>query len=647
MGAKKPYSILAVDDEGANLIVLNRILSPEYSLYTAKSGTVALRLAGENRPDLILLDILMPDINGFEVLAALKENPSTQDIPVIIITGLDNADDEETGFSLGAADYITKPFKPVVVRARVKTQIKNAALMHMLADDLVRLSSIAEGSPQLMFYLSTDGKIEYMNPAATELSGYTEKELFEEGLALLLGRDNLRRLHEEYLPGLSGSSASGEKSLSFEMTVTWKDGGIRLFSFSAFAAVLHNGETGVGITARDDTELKRMQQELVAAKEQAEYYNKAKSDFLSRMSHEMRTPMNAIMGMTAIARTAEDGSRRIHCLDSIDESSRHLLGLIDNILDMAKIDSGNFDLVPRKFSFSRAAAQVSGGIASMAGEKKQDFTFQIDPAIPDSLIADEGRLQQILLNLLSNAVKFTPERGNIHFSAVLLEKSNADCVIRFEVTDSGPGISAELRERLWDAFEQLDNSIARAQGGTGLGLAITKRIVEMMGGSIEVDSEPGRGARFICTVRLRIDGGASGAGRGADGASALAGKRILVADDVEINREIIFSLMEDSGAVFEGAGDGKEALEMFSKNRYDLVLMDLHMPGMDGFESSRRIRASALPGAATIPIIAVTADAGSDVVSRCLEAGMNGHIRKPLDKDLLIDTIARNLSGKT
>jgi CheY-like chemotaxis protein len=339
----------------------------------------------------------------------------------------------------------------------------------------------------------------------------------------------------------------------------------------------------------------------------------------------------------------------MNCLDRIDESSRHLLYLIDNILDMAKIDAGNFELAPYKFSFTKTVEQIVADISAQAGAKKQRFSFKVDPAIPDSLVADGHRLGQVLFHLLSNGVKFTPEGGTISFSALKLapeppSPDGDECVIRFEVKDSGIGISAELKERLGNAFEQMDNSITRIYGGTGLGLAISKRIVQMMDGSIEVDSPPGGGSCFICTVKVKLNKDITLAENDSKSAVTLAGRRILVVDDVEINRDIIFGFLEDTGAVLDGARDGIEAVEMFSKNSYDVVLMDLHMPGMDGFEAARRIRNSEAPGKNLLPIIAVTADTGGDVVSRCLKAGMNGHVGKPVDCDLLINAIVGNLA---
>jgi CheY-like chemotaxis protein len=259
-------------------------------------------------------------------------------------------------------------------------------------------------------------------------------------------------------------------------------------------------------------------------------------------------------------------------------------------------------------------------------------------------------MKQILFNLLFNAVKFTPEKGEIRLSSQKVDASDGKCTIRFEVSDTGIGISAESQERLWDIFEQDDNGISRTYGGTGLGLPITKRIVEMMNGSIQVESEPGTGSRFICTIRVyykeqtaRPQAGDEITGKDT-GELDLTGCRILIVDDVEINREIIMNLLEDTGAVIDCVQDGKEAIDLFTLNGYEIILMDLHMPGMDGFETARRIRSSGLPKADSVSIIAVTADTSGDVIAACLEAGMDDHIGKPIDYETLRKKIARYLS---
>jgi PAS domain S-box-containing protein len=491
-----------------------------------------------------------------------------------------------------------------------------------------------------------------MNPAISEISGYTHEEITTGGLGLILTGEDLNKLNNEYLP-----EAIRNRRVDFEMWINRKDGKIRSLSFSAFAATLHSGETGVGIIARDETEKKLMQRELLEAKErtekallQQEYYNKAKSDFLSRMSHEMRTPLNAIIGMTGIARNAEDAVRRKGCLDKADESSRHLLNIINNVLDMSQLDTGKFVLSPKEFKFREMMGNVSAAASPGAKARGQEFSIKINPDIPDQLEADDHRLSQVLGQLLSNAVKFTPENGRIDLLAELAEPGfqaplPADiCVISFTVSNSGQGIPGEAQARLFHAFEQADNSITREHGGTGLGLAIAKGIVELMGGSIRSESDMGRETRFIFTVRAKRIQAGQAAPAGNNRELNLSGKRILIVDDVDMNREILLALLEDTGAVLSTAENGAEAVSFFTEKGCDLILMDLHMPNMTGLEAARRIRASALPGADTIPIIAVTADSDGDMRQRCAEAGMNDQIAKPVNFGILFETIRKQFS---
>jgi PAS domain S-box-containing protein len=641
MDADMKQSVLIVDDEISNLKVLNQILSSEYDVLTAQSGQEALELVGEESPDLILLDVLMPDMSGFDVLRQLKAQEDTARIPVIFITGLDSDTDEEKGFLLGAADYIKKPFTDTIVRVRVHTQMQIIRQLSLTRDDLVRVSSIVESSPQFMLYISEKGNIEYINPAVSEVTGFSKEEFLARGLMLILKPEDLEQLFTEYLPG-----AIKHRKFSFQLNVVRKDGEIRVMLFSAFAATLTSGKIGMGLTAIDITDTNRLQQELLEAKEQAEvgfrqavYYNQAKSDFLSRMSHEMRTPMNAIMGATSIVRTADD-ARRLILFDKIDAGSQQLLRIINDMLDMAKIDAGGFDLSEQPFLFHSAMEAIQSEIIPLAAEKEQIFEVKIDKEIPSLVVTDERRLRQALKNLLDNAVKFTPNRGKIELEAIRLPDLENRCVLHFCVRDNGIGISSEHQERLWVAFEQADNSITRAHGGTGLGLSITRHIVEKMGGNIAVESELGQGSVFAFTISVSYEENSE-----PDTPlhfDKLEGVHALIVDDVEINREILFSLLEDTGLILETAENGLEAVQRFTQNGYDLVLMDLHMPVMDGYEAARQIRAMNQ----SVRIVAVTADTGGAVVARCLEAGMNAHMGKPVEYNTLLKTIVRQLENE-
>ncbi len=379
-------------------------------------------------------------------------------------------------------------------------------------------------------------------------------------------------------------------------------------------------------------------EELRAAVQAAEQANRAKSEFLSNMSHEIRTPMNAIIGMTTIAKSAPEPERKDYCLRKIETASVHLLGIINDILDMSKIEASKLELSPIAFRFADMAQEAAGIIKPKADEKRQTLSVRIDEKIPDRLIGDDQRLRQVITNLLGNASKFTPEEGSIDLSARLLHEENGLCAIRVEVRDSGIGISQEQQARLFNSFEQAENSTSRKFGGTGLGLAIAKSIVAMMGGDIQVESELGKGSLFSFTVALprgeeEPKHNPPAAVQLESAALNLAGYRILLAEDVEINREIVLALLEPTGLAVDCAENGVVALEMFRQapERYHMVFMDLQMPEMDGFEATRRIRQLDFPNAAAIPIVAMTANVFQEDIKKCLAAGMTAHMGKPLE----------------
>ncbi|MDR0466466.1 MAG: PAS domain S-box protein, partial [Deltaproteobacteria bacterium] len=523
-------------------------------------------------------------------------------------------------------------------------------------DKLTRVLAMTEASPDFAIFLGADGKIEYMNPAVSRISGHSRADLLVAGLSLLFSPEDFESLNTVRLPLVQQES----RPIGFEMSLIAKNGERYAFSFSIFSLLLRHGGIGIGMMGRDITELTRMQQELRTAKEQAEQaltheiqYHTAKGNLLSRVSHELRTPLNAIIGTTSIVEKANEKKELNRHFSSIKTSSEHLLGIVNDILDMTGFDTGRFDFTPRPFSFGAAMRRVVDQIAQKAQDREQAFHVSIDGGIHDHMYGDERRLQQILLHLLSNAVTFAPEGGKIELSAKMLEINENECLVRFEVSDDGIGIAPETLERLWEPFEQADNGITRRYGGMGIGLPLTKRIVDLMKGTLRVESEPGKGAHFVCEVRLGVVNTASQMEDETDQDRTecpdliasevdLTGKRILVVDDVEINRDILLALLEDTGAILDEAGDGEEAVRLFSQNEYDLVLMDLHMPGMDGFAATKSIRASTLPRAGTIPVISVSAESNSaEFKSRRREAGINDHIAKPVSEKKLLGILAK------
>jgi len=456
---------------------------------------------------------------------------------------------------------------------------------------------------------------------------------------------------------------------------------------------------------RDLREQKAMLAKLEAALASAQAASLAKSSFLSNMSHEIRTPINAIVGMTAIGKSAPDVRGKDGAFEKIEGASNHLLGVISDILEMSKIEAGKFELYCRPFDFRKAIRGVAGMLGQLIEEKGLALEVSLDGAIPRLVVGDELRLAQVVANLLSNAAKFTPRGGRISLRAERLRlpiPGAADAAeaagqgealqgealpgsegfgaggsalpgaadqgealpgaalqgaapsgggfadaVRVEVSDTGIGISPEQQSRLFSAFEQAEAGTTRKFGGTGLGLAISKRIVEAMGGQISIESELGKGARFSFTALL-AEGGAEDAK--AESAAAMepgcfSGCRLLLADDVGINREIAEALLAPTGAEIDCAADGVEAVSKFfeAPERYDLILMDLQMPIMDGLTATQRIRAYGSDWARRVPIVAMTANVFQEDIEQCMAAGMNGHLGKPLRLEQIVEKLRPHL----
>ena len=395
---------------------------------------------------------------------------------------------------------------------------------------------------------------------------------------------------------------------------------------------------------------------LRAVQEEAISANAAKSNFLFSMSHEMRTPLNAVIGMSNIAKNTSDPERLSHCFDTIDTSSKQLLSLINNVLDMSKIESGKIELDLERFDIRRMLLGIESIVAVRAEEKKQTLSFEIDPKLHKYYVGDSLKLSQIITNLLGNAVKFTPEGGEVKLASRPAEKARggkaAQGRVRFEVSDTGIGITDDQRARLFKPFEQADAGITKRFGGTGLGLAISKGLIEKMGGFIDIISSPGKGSTFFFEVELGLPDEKDAARQEeADAAAAkpvdLTGIKLLLVEDMEINREIFISLLEDTGAQIDEATNGKEALDIYmaAPGKYDAIIMDIQMPVMDGYMATRRIRRSGLPGADTIPVIAMTANVFKEDVEHGKEAGMNAHLAKPINLETLTSTL-KTLTGK-
>jgi len=379
--------------------------------------------------------------------------------------------------------------------------------------------------------------------------------------------------------------------------------------------------------------------------------SKAKSEFLSNMSHEMRTPMNAIINMTSIAQKTADVERKNYALEKIGEASTHLLGVINDILDMSKIEAKKFELFPVEFNFEKMLSRVVNVVNFRVEEKNQRFIVQIDKNIPQMLIGDDQRISQIITNLLGNAVKFTPENGYINLNTQFLGEKDGDCILQISITDTGIGISKEQQKHLFESFQQAESSTARNYGGTGLGLSISKNFVQMMGGEIWVESEHNKGSTFAFTIKVKrgkeCESQIKTENQDAEDAINFKGRRILLVEDMEINREIVMMLLEPTHIEIDCAITGLQAVDMYIEEpqRYDIIFMDVHMPGMDGYEATRQIRSfekkklSDSKIRKRIPVVAMTANVFKEDIDNCLEAGMDDHVGKPLDYEVILEKL--------
>lgn len=389
-------------------------------------------------------------------------------------------------------------------------------------------------------------------------------------------------------------------------------------------------------TITDVTQEHQDREKIAAAVVAAEQANAAKSSFFSNMSHDMRTPMNGIVGMTAIAkRCLDDRDRVLDCLNKIDFSSRHLLGLINDVLDMSKIESGKLALVSQPFDLSQMLQGLEAIFRPQCESKEQELTFTTD-IVHTGLVGDTLRLNQIFMNLISNAVKFTPEGGTIIFTVQETETRTDSATFRFIVTDNGIGIAEEAQKRIFVPFERASNTAVHQIEGTGLGLAITKNLISAISGQITLKSTLGRGSSFIVDLDLPLQEG--GAPEPAEMAildeTSFAGMRFLLAEDNAINQEIAVELLSAYGAEVETSDDGEQALKRFAASApgyYDAILMDIQMPVMNGYDATRKIRACGHPQAKSILIIAMTANVFAEDVLAARNAGMDAHIAKPMD----------------
>ncbi|MFQ5494524.1 MAG: response regulator [Phycisphaerae bacterium] len=540
-----------------------------------------------------------------------------------------------------------------------------------LAESEARTSAIVQSAGDGIITIDEKGTVESFNPAAEKLFGRSADEVVGQSVSVLMPppyRDAQAHDIQAFL-------ATGIRKLigtSTEVTALHRDGSAIILDLTA-AELRTNGRRLLTVVVRDISERKKAEQALRTAKEVAECANRSKSEFLANISHEIRTPMNGILGMTELVLDTDLNKEQREFLETVTRSANALLDLLNDILDLSKIEAGCLELEPQDMDLVATIEGVVETLHYAAAEKGLKLICSVDPSIPQTITGDPIRIRQVLLNLVGNAVKFT-WRGEVAIHACLSEATATAATLLVEVTDTGIGIPAERLDAIFSRFTQVDGATTRQYGGTGLGLAITRQIVDLWGGTLSVESQPEQGSTFRFTLPLpktdidavspvpqavtraprakdataadtaATDGAPPGKvpcgpgaliGRGAarpeqaDPAKAGPPARVLLVENNEVNRRVMTAMLERTGCDVRSADNGRLALEELERGRFDLVLMDVQMPEMDGLATTRRIRTD--PRFTALPIIAVTAHAVNDDRCRCLKAGMNDYIAKPVD----------------
>ena len=510
------------------------------------------------------------------------------------------------------------------------------------AEALVRLQGEAlAAAANAIVITDSSGVIRWVNPAFTRLTGYSEAEAIG-------ARTNILKSGEHpatFYRGMWETVTSG-KVWRGTLTNRRKDGSTYVEDMTVTPVRDDGHEITHFIAIKQDvTDQRRAEQAMQQAKEAAEAASRAKSDFVANVSHELRTPMNAIIGMSDLLLDTEITTEQREYIEVVSHSAEALLTLIDEILDISRIEAGTITFTSEVFRPREVLEKALAPLIGQARAKGLELTCAMAPEVPERVVGDPGRLRQVVINLVANAIKFT-DHGGIAVSVDCETGDDARHFCHFSVVDTGIGIPRDKHDSIFEAFSQIDSSLTRSQGGAGLGLAIVRDLVERMGGGIWVESEPGRGSTFHFTAPFDPDPSdpsepASETVEPARRRMSRRGLRILVAEDEPVNRRLVQRILERQGHQVTLACNGGEAVDLHRRQPFDLILMDVQMPGMSGLEATAAIRDQEQASHVHTPIVALTAHAMKGDRERCLQAGMNSYLSKPLRRHKLLELIER------
>jgi PAS domain S-box-containing protein len=640
------YKILLVEDDLVDQIAFKRMVKKEklnYDFQIAGSLKEAKELLSTQRYELVITDYQLGDGNAVALFDYLKSTP------FIFATGGGDEEIAVKALKAGAFDYLIKDQERNYLKVLPLT-IDNAIRRSRMNERLRLLESVIVNANDAVIIASANKKIPeimYVNRAFVEMSGYEEYEVQKKGFGIFVGEETDRI----EVQGIADAFRDFE-SIKSELIFYRKDGTPYWVGISIVPLKDKNGKTTHFVSIqRDITERKEAEQDLIEAREAAEQARLAESQFLANMSHEIRTPMNAVIGMTHLLMDENLSPKQLDYINALKFSADSLMGIISDILDLSKIGAGKLDFEQKQFNLYELLNSLQKAFKFKLKQKELNVEFILNENVDNDVVGDPTRLNQILTNLLGNSEKFTLE-GEIGVRMKILEEDSTKYLLKFEVYDTGIGIEPNKLELVFENFKQANSQIHRKFGGTGLGLPIVKNLVELQGGSIWVDSEIGKGTTFSFILPFTNSGIRSQASNLEEDVmgqllndEVLRTAKVLIAEDNPMNQKLISEIMRKWKVNFEIASDGQIALDKLTEKVYDIILMDVNMPKMSGYEAAESVRNDCFNLNHKTPIIALTAAALQSEKEKVFDSGMNEFVSKPFVPAHLKKVMIRLLGG--
>jgi PAS domain S-box-containing protein len=636
-----PVNILIVDDREENIIALEALLKrDDIKIFSTTSPNEALKIAWETNIAIALVDVQMPEMDGFELVEMLKSNPRTKDILVIFVTAISKeAKYAVKGFGTGAVDYLYKPLDPYITSAKVDSFVQLArtqADVKQKNEELQNYALVVKNSADIISSVDAQSlRILDINPTVEKIMGFRASELTGKSivdLAIEEHQPGFRKKLGEIIKDNLTFAIFEFKFETFDKRVMWVE----------CRAAYRNKIIFINIS--DISPQKSYQEQLIKSKENAEYSKKVKETFLANMSHELRTPVNGIIGITSLLRKTELTEQQMGMLDLLETSSKSLLGVINDVLDISKIEAGKFSIIRASSNVYDIVKSVFNLLKFKADENNIEFLLEIEEEVPQYLMIDSLRLNQILMNLLSNALKFT-ERGYVKLKIVVLQKHNDKVKIKFIVEDTGIGIPSDRLNKIFESFEQAEEDTSNRYGGTGLGLTIVKKLAELKGGELTVSSQVGKGSTFNFTnwYTIAIKPKEKVISKADKTLSPFNSVRVLVAEDNMVNQFMLSKILKDWNVEVDMVDNGRKVIDKLTDRDYDIILMDTHMPEMNGYQAAKTIRVDFDEPKRSIPIISLSAASYDHEQQEAISAGMNDVLSKPFMPYQLHEKMARLL----